>query len=128
MSSPIASIDVGSTLREASEEMVRNDIGVVLVSEGARTGLISERDIVNVLGARDGVATIRVDQAVTWDLVWAAPDDPIVGASGRQNMAVQPSDHSETELGMGVRCAASGTFGRLVGTLGRSRGIRNGRL
>jgi len=44
--------------------------------------LISERDIVNVLGAHGDVATIQVDQAVTWDLVWADPDDPISMVGG----------------------------------------------
>jgi CBS domain-containing protein len=82
MSSPIASLDVGSTLREASEEMARNDIGAVLVSDGAQNGLISERDIVNVLGAHGDVGTIQVDQAVTWDLVWADPDDSILMVGG----------------------------------------------
>jgi CBS domain-containing protein len=82
MSSPVATLDVGATLQEASEEMVRNDIGAVLVSDGARTGLISERDVVAVLGAFGAAATTQVDQTATWDLVWAAPEDSIaaVGA------------------------------------------------
>ena len=77
MSSPVATLDVGATMQEASEEMVRNDIGVVLVSDGARTGLISERDVVAVLGALGGSATTQIGQIATWDLVWAAPEDSI---------------------------------------------------
>ena len=77
MSSPVATLDVGATLKEASEEMVRNDIGAVLVSDGARIGLISERDVVAVLGAHGEDATTQIDQVATWDLVWATPDDSI---------------------------------------------------
>jgi CBS domain-containing protein len=82
MSSPVATLDVGATLKEASEEMVRNDIGAVLVSDGAQTGLISERDVIAVLGALGGNATTQIDQVATWDLLWATPDDSIaaVGA------------------------------------------------
>ena len=82
MSSPVATLDVGATLQEASEEMVRNDIGAVLVSDGARTGLISERDVVACWVRSAGLATTQIDQAATWDLVWAAPEDSIavVGA------------------------------------------------
>jgi CBS domain-containing protein len=77
MSSPVATLDVGTTLQEAAEEMVRNDIGAVLVSDGARTGLISERDVVSVLGALGGAASTQIDQTATWDLLWAAPEDSI---------------------------------------------------
>jgi CBS domain-containing protein len=82
MSSPVATLDVGATLKEASEEMARNDIGAVLVSDGAQTGLISERDLVTVLGVLGQDATTQVGQVATWDLVWAAPEDSIavVGA------------------------------------------------
>jgi CBS domain-containing protein len=54
----------------------------VLVTDGARIGLISERDVVSVLGALGGDAATQVDQVATWDLVWAKPDDAIavVGA------------------------------------------------
>ena len=77
MSSPVAMLDVGATLQDAAEEMVRNDIGAVLVSDGARTGLLSERDVAAALGALGGVTSTQIDQAATWDLVWAAPEDPI---------------------------------------------------
>jgi CBS domain-containing protein len=82
MSSPVATLDVGATVQEASEEMVRNDIGAVLVSDGARTGLISERDVVAVLGAMGEPASTQIGQLATWDLIWAAPEDSIatVGA------------------------------------------------
>ena len=77
MSSPVAMLDVGATLQDAAEEMVRNDIGAVLVNDGARTGLLSERDVAAVLGALGGVTSTQIDQTATWDLVWAAPEDPI---------------------------------------------------
>ena len=82
MSSPVATLDVGTTLKEASEEMVRNEIGAVLVSDGVQTGLISERDVIAVLGALGQDATTQIDQVATWDLLWANPDDSIaaVGA------------------------------------------------
>ena len=75
MSSPVAMLDVGATLQDAAEEMVRNDIGAVLVNDGARTGLLSERDVAAVLGALGGVTSTQIDQTATWDLVWAAPED-----------------------------------------------------
>jgi CBS domain-containing protein len=82
MSSPVATLDVGTTLKEASEEMVRNDIGAVLVTDGVQTGLISERDVIALLGALGEDLRTQIDQVATWDLLWATPDDSIaaVGA------------------------------------------------
>jgi CBS domain-containing protein len=104
MSSPVATLDVGATLKEAAEEMVRNDIGAVLVSDGAQTGLISERDVISVLGALGQDATTQVDQVATWDLVWANPDDSIavVGALMLEaNVRHIPIDTSRSDA-MGI--------------------------
>ncbi len=50
MATPVVTVDVGSTLRSASEVLRREDVGTLVVFEGARVaGILSERDIVRAL-------------------------------------------------------------------------------
>lgn len=77
MNCPVASLDPGATVREAAEELLRNDIGALLVTDGARTGLISERDLVSLVSAPGDITSAQIGDVLTWDLVWATPDDSI---------------------------------------------------
>ena len=77
MKCPVASLDPGATVRDAAEELLRNDIGALLVTDGARTGLISERDLVSLVSASGDIASAQIGDVLTWDLVWATPDDSI---------------------------------------------------
>jgi len=78
MSAPVATLDVGATLRDVSEELTRNEIGAVLVTDGARTGLISERDVVTGMSTGCDVDLRQIGEVFTADLVWASPEDSIV--------------------------------------------------
>ena len=77
MNCPVASLDPGATVREAAEELLRNDVGALLVTDGLRTGLISERDLVSLVSASGDITTAQIGDVLTWDLVWATPDDSI---------------------------------------------------
>lgn len=78
MSTPVAVLDVGATLREVAEELTRNEIGAVLVADASRTGLISERDLITAFSAGGNIAHRQIGEVVTSDLVWCSPEDAIV--------------------------------------------------
>ncbi len=77
MKCPVASLDPAATASEAAEELLRNDIGALLVTDGARTGLISERDLVSLVSMSADFTSAQIGDVLTWDLVWATPDDSI---------------------------------------------------
>ena len=78
MSTPVAVLDVGATLREVAEELTRNEIGAVLVADASRTGLISERDLIAAFSAGGDIAHRQIGEVFTSDLVWCSPEDAIV--------------------------------------------------
>jgi len=78
MSTPVAVLDVGATLREVAEELTRNEIGAVLVADASRTGLISERDLITAFSAGGNIAHRQIGEVLTSDLVWCSPEDAIV--------------------------------------------------
>lgn len=103
MSSPVASLDLGATLREAAEELLRNDIGTLLVTDGARTGLISERDLIALLATSADAASAQVVDVPTWDLVWAAPDASIADVAAlmiEANVRHVPIGDGRSAVGM----------------------------
>lgn len=77
MSYPVATVDIGSSLSDVAAELLRNDIGAVMVNDGVRTGLVSERDLVALFATLDDATPAQIADAPTWDLVWATPEDTI---------------------------------------------------
>jgi CBS domain-containing protein len=72
-----ASVDSEESVRAVAQELVAGDIGAVLVTGAAVTGVVSERDVVVVLASGGDVDEEQVGEVMTGDLVTAAPDDSI---------------------------------------------------
>ena len=78
MSTPVATVDPGSTLLDVAGELLADEVGAVLVSSGpGPVGLLSERDLVAVAASGDDLAVVQAGQAMTADLTWAAPETSI---------------------------------------------------
>ena len=76
MSETVLSIGPGHTLREAARLMSERRVGaaVVLDPDGQGPGILTERDILNSIGAGEDPATERVGDHLTADIVFAAPN------------------------------------------------------
>ena len=78
MSTPVATVDRGSTLLDVAGELLADEVGAVLVSSGpGPVGLLSERDLITVAATGDDLAVVQAGQAMTADLTWAAPETSI---------------------------------------------------
>jgi CBS domain-containing protein len=78
ISTPVATVDPGSTLLDVAGELLADEVGAVLVSSGpGPVGLLSERDLITVAATGDDLAVVQAGQAMTADLTWAAPEASI---------------------------------------------------
>lgn len=74
----VAEVEQDRTLLDLAEELAADEIGAVLVRDPhGVVGLVSERDLVVVLGGGRDLGEVRVDDVMTTDLVWARPDATI---------------------------------------------------
>jgi len=76
MSKVVLTVGPGHTLREAAKQMAGRGVGaaVVMDPDGEGPGILTERDILNSLGADEDVETEKVCDHLTSDVVYAAPD------------------------------------------------------
>ena len=76
MSKVVLTVGPGHTLREAAKQMAGRNVGaaVVMDPEGEGPGILTERDILNSIGADEDVETEKVCDHLTSDVVYAAPD------------------------------------------------------
>jgi CBS domain-containing protein len=76
MSNEILTIGPGHTLREAAAQMHRRGVGsaVVIDPEEPGPGILTERDLLDAVGAGQDVDAELVADHLTADLVFAAPD------------------------------------------------------
>ena len=76
MSTTVLSVGPDHTLREAAALMSRRRVGaaVVLDPDGQGPGIITERDLLDAIGAGQDPASERVRDHLTADIVFAAPD------------------------------------------------------
>ena len=76
MSKVVLTVGPGHTLREAAKQMAGRGVGaaVVMDPDGEGPGIITERDILNSIGADEDVETEKVCDHLTSDVVYAAPD------------------------------------------------------
>jgi CBS domain-containing protein len=77
MSAPVATVDVGASVRDAAEELAADEVGVVLVTGQGPVGLLSERDVLTLVATGADLDATQVADVMSTDLVWARPDDPI---------------------------------------------------
>jgi CBS domain-containing protein len=76
MSTTVLSIGPDHTLREAARLMSERRVGAAVVRDpdGQGPGILTERDILDSIGAGQDPATERVRDHLTADVVFAAPD------------------------------------------------------
>jgi CBS domain-containing protein len=76
MSTTVLSIGPDHTLREAARLMSERRIGAAVVRDpdGQGPGILTERDILDSIGAGQDPAVERVRDHLTADIVFAAPD------------------------------------------------------
>lgn len=75
MSTTVLTIGPGHTLREASRQMSLRRVGAAVVHDpgGEGVGILTERDVLEALGAGQDVDTELVRDHLTAELVFAAP-------------------------------------------------------
>ena len=76
MSRMVLTVGPGHSLREAARQMAQRGLGaaVVMDPDAAGPGIITERDLLESLGAGQDPDTERVADHLTSDLVYASPD------------------------------------------------------
>jgi CBS domain-containing protein len=75
MSTAVVQLGPDHTLRQAAALMSRRRVGsaIVLDPDGAGAGIITERDVLNAIGAGLDPDTERTADHITWDVVYAGP-------------------------------------------------------
>jgi CBS domain-containing protein len=75
MSKVVLTVGPHHTLRQAAEQMSNRHTGsaIVIDPDGSGIGIITERDILNALGAGKDPDAERAAGHITWDVVYAGP-------------------------------------------------------
>jgi len=83
MSTEVLTIGPTHTLREAAARMSSRKVGAAVVIDGEQDqpGILTERDILDAIGAGQDVDEERVQDHLTSDIVVAAPDWPLEKAA-----------------------------------------------
>jgi CBS domain-containing protein len=99
------SVEQHDSLREVAKELTGNEIGVLLVSSPiGPVGVISERDVVNVVAIGGDVEREQAKTVMSVDLVTAAPTDSIAAVgrlmidAGVRHIAIRSDDGRITGL------------------------------
>jgi CBS domain-containing protein len=83
MSKPVLVVGPEHTLRQAAQLMAARRIGsaVVIDPDSEGVGIITERDVLNAIGAGLDPDIERASSHITWDVVYAGPDWTIEDAA-----------------------------------------------
>ena len=83
MSTEVLTVGPTHTLREAANRMSARKVGAVVVMDPDhdQPGILTERDILDAVGAGQDVDSERVHAHLTSDIVVAAPDWPLEKAA-----------------------------------------------
>jgi CBS domain-containing protein len=74
MNPDVLTIGPSHTLREASRQMSKRKVGAAVVADSDGLGILTERDVLEAVGAGQDPDTELVGDHLTKDLVFAAPD------------------------------------------------------
>jgi CBS domain-containing protein len=76
MTKPVLVVGPEHTLRQAAQLMAARRIGsaVVIDPDGEGVGIMTERDVLNAIGAGLDPDIERTSSHITWDVVYAGPD------------------------------------------------------
>lgn len=85
MSSQVLVVGPEHTLRQAAQMMAARGVGsaVVIDPESEGVGIMTERDVLNAIGAGLDCDVERTGAHLTWDVVYAVPDWTLEEAAGR---------------------------------------------
>ena len=83
MSKLVLTVGPDHTLREAARLMADRGVGaaVVMDPDGEGAAIVTERDVLNAIGAGQDPDSERVSDHLTSDVVYAAPDWPLEQAA-----------------------------------------------
>jgi CBS domain-containing protein len=88
MSAPAYSIEVTATIREAAHALAEARVGaLVVVEHGMPAGMVSERDVVQMLADKLDPDRCQVADILNEHIVWARPDDSITHVAGLMRLA-----------------------------------------
>lgn len=88
MRRPVATVPTGRTVIEVAEELTADEVGAVIVeTPHGPVGLISERDVVVLLGTGGDPATAQAIDVMTAELVWADAEESIRDVAERMQQA-----------------------------------------
>src|ERR687896_73116 len=76
MSKPVLTVGPDHTLRQVAKQMSARRVGAAIVvdPESAGVGIMTERDLLNAIGAGLDPDTERASGHITWEVVYAVPD------------------------------------------------------
>jgi CBS domain-containing protein len=76
MTKPVLMVGPEHTVRQAAQLMAARRVGsaVVIDPDSAGVGIITERDVLNAIGAGLDPDIERASSHITWDVVYAGPD------------------------------------------------------
>lgn len=78
MATTLATVPSSASLRAVAEELAGDEIGLVLVEDGRQPrGVVSERDLITVMGTGGDLDGLQAVEVMSTDLVSAAPDEPV---------------------------------------------------
>src|SRR5215510_10700256 len=83
MSRSVLELGPEHTLRQAAQLMSARRVGsaIVIDPDGSGVGIITERDVLNAIGAGLDPDVERTASHLTWDVVYAGPDWTIADAA-----------------------------------------------
>jgi len=83
MSSLILTVGPGHTLRDAARQMAERGVGAAVVMDPDQPGpgIITERDLLDAIGAGQNVDTEVVSDHLSMNLTFASPDWPLERAA-----------------------------------------------
>jgi CBS domain-containing protein len=88
MSTPAYSIEVTATIREAARALAEAGVGaLVVVEHGMPAGMVSERDVVQLLADKQDPDRSQVADTLNEHIVWAHPDDSITHVAGLMRLS-----------------------------------------
>ena len=99
MSTPVAMVSLGDSLRHVAEELAANAIGAVMVTTETRcVGIITERDLVEHVANGANQENLTAEEVLSSDLVTATPDQSVTEAArqmveaGIRHLPISDSD------------------------------------
>lgn len=83
MARSVATVDAGASLLDVAAELAADEVGAVLVTGAGPLGMLTERDVLNLVGTGADLAAAQAGEVMTADVIWARPEDTIAAVGER---------------------------------------------